>query len=125
MRRLFFVLCLLMVASLSWIIGSAAALTTTEQGEALLPKADVAPEAVNTGFKANLVAAGTCAEDKAWITDELLYATIDAGAHSTAANLSRSNQRVELGLFEIAAGRVIENLLQTSDRAYRHRRIYL
>jgi hypothetical protein len=46
MRRLFFILCLLMVASLRWIIGSAAALTTTEQNEAVLPKADVTLEAV-------------------------------------------------------------------------------
>ena len=125
MRRLFFVLCLLMVASLRWIIGSAAALTTTEQNEAVLPEADVTLEAVNTGFKASLVAASTCGEDKAWITEELLYAAIDAGAHSTTASLSRSNRRVELGFFEVAASRVIENLLQTSDWAYRPRRIYL
>ena len=114
-----------MIASLRWIIGSAAALTTTEQNEAVLPKADVTLEAVNTGFKTTLVAASTCAEDKAWITEELLYAAIDAGAHSTTANLLRSNRRVELGFLEIAAGRVIESLLQTSDRAYRPRRIYL
>ena len=125
MRRLFFVLCLLMIASLRWIIGSAAALTATEQNEAVLPKADVTLEAVNTGFKTSLVAASTCAEDKAWITEELLYAAIDAGAHSTTANLLRSNRRVELGFLEIAAGRVIDSLLQTSDRAYRPRRIYL
>ena len=85
----------------------------------MLPKADVTLEAVNTGFKTSLVAASTCAEDKAWIAEELLYAAIDAGAHSTTANLSRQNRRVKLGFIEIAAGRVIENLLQTSDRAYR------
>jgi hypothetical protein len=107
MRRLFFFLCLLMVASLTWIIGSAAALTTTEQNEVLLPRADVAPEAVNTGFKASLVAASTCAEDQAWIIEELLYAAIDAGAHSTSANLSPSNRRLELRFFAIATGRVI------------------
>jgi hypothetical protein len=91
----------------------------------LLPKADVAPEAVNTEFKANLVAASTCAEDKAWITEELLYATIDAGAHSTAANLSDQIDEWNWDSSRSRRGRVIENLLQTSDRAYRHRRIYL
>jgi hypothetical protein len=71
--------------------------TTSEQNEAVLPKADVTLDAVNTGFKASLVAASTCAEDKTWITEGLLCAATDAGAHSTTATLSRSNRRVELG----------------------------
>ena len=83
MRRLTLLLCLLMVAALRWIIGSAEALTTTEQSEAVLPRPDVTLEAVNTGFKASLVAASICAEDAAWIIHELLWAAIDAGAHST------------------------------------------
>jgi hypothetical protein len=124
MRRLTFLLCLLMVVALRWIIGSATALTTMEQNEALLRKTDLNLEAVNTGFKAGLVAV-SIREDTAWIADELPSAVVDAGAHSTTANLSRPNRRVELEFIENAAGRLIENLPQTSACAYRPRRIYL
>src|SRR5437773_7576262 len=110
MRRLTFLLCLLMVVVLRWTIVSAAALTTTERNEAVLPKADVALETVNTGFKASLVAAGIRAEDTVWITHDLLSAGIDARAHSTTAILARSNRRVEFEFIDIAAGMVIENL---------------
>ena len=125
MRRLTFLLCLLMLAVLRWIIGSATALTTMEQKEAGLRKTDLTLEAVNTGLKASLVAASICAEGPAWIADELLSAVVDAGAHSTTANLSRSNRRVESEFIENAAAGVIESLPQASDCAYRHRRIYL
>ena len=83
MRRLTLLLCLLMVAALHWIIGSAEALATTEQNEAVLSTPDLTREAVNTGFKASLVAAGIRAEDAARIIQEPLWAAIDAGAHST------------------------------------------
>src|SRR6266849_4397633 len=96
MRRLTFLLCLLMVFVLCWTIVSAAALTTTERNEAVLPNTDVTPEAVNTSFQANPVAAGIRAEDTVWITHELLSPGIDARAHTTTAILSRSNRRVEL-----------------------------
>ena len=125
MRRLTLLLCLLMVVVLRWIIVSAEALTTTERNEAVLPKADITPEAVNTGFKVSLVAAGICGEDTVWISHEPLSVGIDARAHSTTAILSRSNRRVEFEFIEIAAGMVIENLPPTSDQAYRHRQIHL
>jgi hypothetical protein len=126
MRRLFFVLCLLMVASLSWIIGSAAALTTTEQGEALLPKADVAPE----GCKYRPQGQPGCGQHfarktrlgflKSCCTQRLMQVLIQPLRNSPDQfdewNWDSSRSR---------RGRVIENLLQTSDRAYRHRRIYL
>ena len=83
MGRLTLLLCLLLVAALRWIIGSTEALTTTEQKEAVLPKTHVTLEAVNTGFKASLVAASIRAEDAVWITHELLSAAIDARVHST------------------------------------------
>lgn len=66
MRRLTLLLCLLMIATLRWIIGSAEALATTEQDEALLRTPDLTVEAVNTGFKVGLVAASIRAEDAAW-----------------------------------------------------------
>jgi hypothetical protein len=83
MRRLTLLLCLLMVAALRWIIGSAEALTITEQNEAVLPRPDVTLEAVDTGFKASLVAASIHAEVAAWIIHELLWAAIDVSARST------------------------------------------
>jgi hypothetical protein len=83
MRRLTLLLCLLMVAGLRWIIGSAEAVTTTEQKEAVLPRIHVTLEAGNAGVKANLVAASIRAEDAAWITNALLSAAIDAGERST------------------------------------------
>jgi hypothetical protein len=117
MSRLTFLLCLLMVAALRWIIGSAEALIITEQHEAVLPTPDLTLEAVNIGFKASLVAASIRAEDAAWVIHEPLWVAIDAGAHSTNAILSRSSRRVEFELIEIAAGKMIENLPPTSDRA--------
>src|SRR5437667_6213927 len=83
MRRLTLLLFLLMVAALHWIIGSAEALATTEQNEEVLSTPDLTREAVNTGFKASLVAACIRAEDAAWIMQEPLWAAVDAGAHST------------------------------------------
>jgi hypothetical protein len=47
-------LCLLLVAVLRWIIGSAGPLTTTEQNDAVISKVHVTLEAVKTGFKGNL-----------------------------------------------------------------------
>jgi len=83
MRWLTLLLWLLMVAGLRWVIGSAEALTTTDQKEAVLPRIHLTLKAVNTGVKASLVAACMLAEDAAWITHALLSAAIDAGAHST------------------------------------------
>ena len=125
MGRLTLLLCLLLVAALRWIIGSTEALTTTEQKEAVLPKTHVTLEAVNTGFKASLVAASIRAEDAVWITHELLSAAIDARVHSTSAILSRSNRRVEFEFIEIAAGRMIENLPPTRIGPDRPRQTYL
>ena len=83
MRRLTLLLCWLIVAAFRWIIGSTEALTTTEQKEAALPKTHVTLEAVNTGFKASLVAASIRTQDGILITHELLSAAIDAGVRST------------------------------------------
>ena len=83
MRRLTLLLCLLMVAAFRWIIGSTEALTTAEQKEAALPKTHVTLEAVNTRFKASLVAACIRAEDGVLFTHELPSAAIDAGVRST------------------------------------------
>jgi hypothetical protein len=83
MRRLTLLLCLLRVATFRWIIGSTEALTTTEQKEATLPRTHVTLAAVNTGFKASLVAASIRTEDGVLIAHELLSAAIDAGARST------------------------------------------
>jgi hypothetical protein len=83
MHRLTLLLCLLMVAAFRWIIGFTEALTTTEENEAVLPKAHVTLEAVNSGFKASLVAASIRMEDGLLITHELLSAAIDAGVRST------------------------------------------
>jgi hypothetical protein len=82
MRRLTLLLCLLMVAAFRWIIGTTEALTNTEQKEAVLPKTHVTLEAVNTGFKASLVAASIRAENGVLITHALLPAAIDAGVRS-------------------------------------------
>ena len=82
MRRLTLLLGLLMVAWLRWVIGSAEALTTTEQKEAVLPRIHLTLKAVNTSVKASLVAASIRAEDAARITHALLSAAIDARAHS-------------------------------------------
>jgi hypothetical protein len=83
MRPLTLLQCLLMVATLRWIIGSTEALTPTEQKEAALLKTHVTLEAVNTGFKASLVAASIRTEDCVLIAHELLSGAIDAGARST------------------------------------------
>ena len=83
MRRLTLLLCLLMVAALHWIIGPDEALTDTGQNEAVVPTPDLTLEAVNTGFKGSLVEVGIVAEDAVWTIQESLWATIDAGAHST------------------------------------------
>ena len=77
MRRLTLLLGLLMVAWLRWVIGSAEALTTTEQKEAVLPRIHLTLKAVNT----SVIAASIRAEDAARIT-ALLSAAIDARAHS-------------------------------------------
>ena len=58
MRRFSLLLCLLVVAALGWIIGSAEAPTATEQTEAVLPETRLFLEAVNTGFKDISVATG-------------------------------------------------------------------
>ena len=115
MRRLTLLLCLLMVSALRWIIGSPEALTTMEQNEAGLPNPHLTLEAVNTGFKASLVASIRMG-DTAWFAHERLSAAIVSGAHSTNVILSRSSRRVEFEFIDIAAGRVVENLPPTSDR---------
>ena len=125
MRRLTFFLCLLMVVVLRWTIVSAAARTTTGRNEAVLPKTDLTLEAVNTGFKASLVAVGIRAEGPVWITHELLSAGIDARAHSTTAILSRSKSTIGIRIHRDHGGHGDRNLPPTSDRAYRPRRIYL
>ena len=112
MRRLTFLLCLLMVVVLRWTIVSAAALTTTGRNEPVLPKTGLTLEAVNTGFKASLVAVAIRAEDTVWITHELLSAGTDARAYSTIAILSDQNRRVRFELIGIAAGMMIEISLQ-------------
>ena len=125
MRRLTFLLCLLVVAALRWIIGSATVPTTVEQNEAMLPKSDVTLEAVNTGFRPSLVAASICAQDTVWIADELPSTAMDLRAHSTTTNLSRSNRRMELEFIENVAGRVDRKSPQTSDCVFPPRRIHL
>lgn len=83
MRRFSLLLCLLVVAALGWIIGSAEALTTTQQRDAVLPKTHLTLEAVNTGFKDSSVATGIRTADAAGISYELLSVAIEARPHST------------------------------------------
>src|SRR5450432_1126285 len=95
MRRLTLLLCLLMVAALQWIIGSAEVTAPLEPREVVLPKTHITLKAVNTGFKATPVVAGVAHQDAAWIANELPSAAIDARPPSTTSILSRSNRRVE------------------------------
>jgi hypothetical protein len=90
MRRFSLLLCLLVVAALGWIIGSAEAPTTTQQRDAVLPKMHFTLEAVNTGFKDTSVATGIRSSDADWISYELLPTVIEAYPRSTNAILSRS-----------------------------------
>src|ERR1019366_6008937 len=83
MRRFSLLLCLLVVAALSWIIGSAEAPTTTQQRDAVLPNTHLTLEAVNTGFKDTSMATGIRTADAAWITYELLSVAIAARPYST------------------------------------------
>jgi hypothetical protein len=108
MRRLTLLLCLIVVAVLRCMIGSAEAATTTEQNNAVLPKTHVTLKAVNTGFEATPVEPSICAAGAAWIIEALLSAAIGERPNSLNTIPSRSNRRVELELTENVAGRMIE-----------------
>ena len=117
MHRLTLLLCLLMVAAFRWIIGFTEALTTTEQKEAALPKTHVTLEAVNTGFKASLVAASIRMEDGLLITHELLSAAIDAGVRSTKCGPLPIESTSGVRIHRDRGRQVDRNLPPTSDLA--------
>jgi hypothetical protein len=106
-----------MVVAFRWIIGSTEALTTTEQNEAELPKAHVTLEAVNTGFKARLVAASIRVEDGLLITHELPSAAIDAGVRSTKCGPLPIESTSGVRIHRDRGGQDDRNLPPTSDWA--------
>src|SRR5437763_12628588 len=117
MPLLTLLLCLLMVASLRWIIGFAKAPTVIEQHDALVSMTYLSLEAVNTGFRSTPLGTSIRAEDAACIVRELLSAASDTRPQSTETILYRSDRPLEFEFIRIAADRVIENLLPASDRA--------
>ena len=109
MRRFSLLLCLLVIAVLGWIIGSAEAPTTTQQRDAVVPKTHLTLEAVNTGFKDTSVATDIRTADAAWITYELLSAATEARPHSTNTILPIQSTR-GFKLIVIETGKAIENV---------------
>jgi hypothetical protein len=106
MRRLAWLLCLLVVAALGRVIRSAEACTSREQVDAVFPSTHLALKAGNMGFPNTSVAAGIRCAEAAWITYERLSPAMEPRPHSTRSILSRLNQRVRFELMAITAGRV-------------------
>src|SRR5205085_2283272 len=104
-------LCLLMVAALHWIIGSAEALATTEQNEAVLSTPDLTQEVVNTGLKASLVAAGLRAEETL-----LGLSTSRCGQRLMLVRIQPNNQRDPLPIESTSGVRIHRDRGRQDDR---------